>query len=82
MQLNPAEKKNNYLIPLILVTSLFFLWGLAYGLLDVLMAILFAADDGNEEITWLYFFGIGGDAAYFNVRKIQLCNDIQIFDEL
>src|SRR4051812_8458184 len=25
-----------YLIPLILVTSLFFLWGLAYGLLDVL----------------------------------------------
>ena len=31
-----AEKKNNYLFPLILVTSLFFLWGLAYGLLDVL----------------------------------------------
>ncbi|HXR83728.1 MAG TPA: sugar MFS transporter [Hanamia sp.] len=28
--------KNNYLFPLILVTSLFFLWGLAYGLLDVL----------------------------------------------
>src|SRR5574338_323109 len=25
-----------YLFPLILVTSLFFLWGLAYGLLDVL----------------------------------------------
>ena len=36
MQPSPAEKKNNYLIPLILVTSLFFLWGLAYGLLDVL----------------------------------------------
>ena len=29
-------KKGNYLLPLILVTSLFFLWGLAYGLLDVL----------------------------------------------
>jgi len=26
----------NYLLPIILVTSLFFLWGLAYGLLDVL----------------------------------------------
>lgn len=31
-----TEKKNVYLFPLILVTSLFFLWGLAYGLLDVL----------------------------------------------
>jgi FHS family L-fucose permease-like MFS transporter len=29
-------KQNNYLMPIILVTSLFFLWGLAYGLLDVL----------------------------------------------
>jgi MFS transporter, FHS family, L-fucose permease len=28
--------KNSYLFPLVLVTSLFFLWGLAYGLLDVL----------------------------------------------
>src|SRR6476620_11218108 len=28
--------KNKYLLPLVLVTSLFFLWGLAYGLLDVL----------------------------------------------
>ena len=28
--------KNKYLVPLILVTSLFFLWGVAYGLLDVL----------------------------------------------
>ena len=26
----------NYVLPLVLVTSLFFLWGLAYGLLDVL----------------------------------------------
>ena len=30
------SKQSNYLIPLILVTSLFFLWGLAYGFLDVL----------------------------------------------
>jgi MFS transporter, FHS family, L-fucose permease len=29
-------RSNSYLLPLILVTSLFFLWGLAYGLLDVL----------------------------------------------
>jgi len=28
--------RNPFLLPLILVTSLFFLWGLAYGLLDVL----------------------------------------------
>ena len=26
----------NYTLPILLVTSLFFLWGLAYGLLDVL----------------------------------------------
>jgi FHS family L-fucose permease-like MFS transporter len=31
-----VPKNASYLIPLILVTSLFFLWGLAYGLLDVL----------------------------------------------
>src|SRR5574338_128919 len=31
-----TRNDNNYLFPLILVTSLFFLWGLAYGLLDVL----------------------------------------------
>jgi FHS family L-fucose permease-like MFS transporter len=30
------KQKNKFTIPLILVTSLFFLWGLAYGLLDVL----------------------------------------------
>jgi MFS transporter, FHS family, L-fucose permease len=30
------ESRSGYLVPLILVTSLFFLWGLAYGLLDVL----------------------------------------------
>jgi len=31
-----TQSKNSYLLPLILVTSLFFLWGLSYGLLDVL----------------------------------------------
>ncbi|MBL7694335.1 MAG: L-fucose:H+ symporter permease [Ferruginibacter sp.] len=30
------DTKNKFLLPLILITSLFFLWGLAYGLLDVL----------------------------------------------
>lgn len=30
------NRNQNYLVPIILVTSLFFLWGLAYGLLDVL----------------------------------------------
>jgi FHS family L-fucose permease-like MFS transporter len=30
------NQKNAYTLPLVLVTSLFFLWGLAYGLLDVL----------------------------------------------
>jgi len=28
--------KNKYLLPLVMITSLFFLWGFAYGLLDVL----------------------------------------------
>ncbi|HMU46031.1 MAG TPA: L-fucose:H+ symporter permease [Chitinophagaceae bacterium] len=32
----PSGEKKSYILPLILVTSLFFLWGLAYGLLDVL----------------------------------------------
>ena len=31
-----TKGKSSFLLPLILVTSLFFLWGLAYGLLDVL----------------------------------------------
>ena len=31
-----TKDENNYTFPLILVTSLFLLWGLAYGLLDVL----------------------------------------------
>jgi FHS family L-fucose permease-like MFS transporter len=36
LQNTSDEEKNNYLFPLILVTGLFLLWGLAYGLLDVL----------------------------------------------
>jgi FHS family L-fucose permease-like MFS transporter len=36
MKTPEASKNASYLFPLILVTSLFFLWGLAYGLLDVL----------------------------------------------
>ncbi len=32
----PSRKSGTYTIPFILVTSLFFLWGMAYGLLDVL----------------------------------------------
>jgi FHS family L-fucose permease-like MFS transporter len=35
-KISVEEQKGSYLFPLILVTSLFFLWGLAYGLLDVL----------------------------------------------
>ena len=31
-----SNNNRNYILPIILVTSLFFLWGLAYGLLDVL----------------------------------------------
>ena len=31
-----ANGKKSYMVPLVLVTSLFFLWGTAYGLLDVL----------------------------------------------
>lgn len=35
-EVSPASGLGNYTLPLILVTSLFFLWGMAYGLLDVL----------------------------------------------
>jgi MFS transporter, FHS family, L-fucose permease len=34
--ISSEQKNNDYLFPLILVTGLFLLWGLAYGLLDVL----------------------------------------------
>src|ERR1700755_2800247 len=35
-KLSVETGKTNFLFPIILVTSLFFLWGLSYGLLDVL----------------------------------------------
>jgi MFS transporter, FHS family, L-fucose permease len=35
-ELSEATRVSSYTLPLILVTSLFFLWGMAYGLLDVL----------------------------------------------
>ncbi|MGC4037266.1 MAG: L-fucose:H+ symporter permease [Chitinophagaceae bacterium] len=35
-QQSSVQSGKSYIVPLILVTSLFFLWGLAYGLLDVL----------------------------------------------
>lgn len=35
-KISVEPQKGSYLFPLVLVTSLFFLWGLAYGLLDVL----------------------------------------------
>ena len=36
IQTDDKSSQSGYLIPLILVTSLFFLWGMAYGLLDSL----------------------------------------------
>ena len=36
VKISANAAKGNFILPLILVTSLFFLWGLAYGLLDVL----------------------------------------------
>src|SRR5688572_6962348 len=48
-----------YLVPVILVTSLFFLWGLAYGLLDVLNKHFQEALDVNKKNSTLL------QAAYF-----------------
>lgn len=36
IQIDQSKSNKKFLLPLILVTSLFFLWGMAYGLLDVL----------------------------------------------
>ena len=58
-----AEK--NYVFPLILVTSLFFLWGLAYGLLDVLnkhFQETLNIDKGRSTLLQMAYFG-----AYFLV---------------
>ena len=35
-EISVAKREKSYMLPLVLVTSLFFLWGMAYGLLDVL----------------------------------------------
>jgi MFS transporter, FHS family, L-fucose permease len=55
--------KKNYLLPLILVTSLFFLWGLAYGLLDVLnkhFQETLKVDKARSTLLQMAYFG-----AYF-----------------
>lgn len=55
----------NYLLPLILVTSLFFLWGLAYGLLDVLnkhFQETLNVDKARSTLLQMAYFG-----AYFLV---------------
>src|SRR5687767_7812951 len=53
------QSKNSYLLPLVLVTSLFFLWGLAYGLLDVLNKHFQEALQVNKQQSTLL------QAAYF-----------------
>ncbi len=54
-----TNSKSNYLLPIILVTSLFFLWGLAYGLLDVLNKHFQEALNINKQRSTLL------QAAYF-----------------
>ncbi len=56
-------KAGNYKLPLILVTSLFFLWGLAYGLLDVLnkhFQETLSIDKARSTLLQMAYFG-----AYF-----------------
>ena len=58
-----TNQTKNYLIPLILVTSLFFLWGLAYGLLDVLnkhFQETLKVDKARSTLLQMAYFG-----AYF-----------------
>ncbi len=60
---NPG--KNPYLFPFVLVTSLFFLWGLAYGLLDVLnkhFQEVMSIDKSRSTLLQMAYFG-----AYFLV---------------
>lgn len=57
--------KGNFLFPLILVTSLFFLWGLAYGLLDVLnkhFQVLLNITKTRSTLLQAAYFG-----AYFSI---------------
>jgi FHS family L-fucose permease-like MFS transporter len=61
--LSSGSPKNNYVFPLILVTSLFFLWGLAYGLLDVLnkhFQETLHVDKAHSTLVQMAYFG-----AYF-----------------
>ncbi|MET0637324.1 MAG: L-fucose:H+ symporter permease [Chitinophagaceae bacterium] len=69
--INPAPviaapgKKNQYVFPLLLVTGLFFLWGLAYGLLDVLnkhFQETLSIDKARSTLLQMSYFG-----AYFLV---------------
>jgi FHS family L-fucose permease-like MFS transporter len=64
-QLASPTEKRNYLLPLILVTSLFLLWGLAYGLLDVLnkhFQETLKIDKARSTLLQMAYFG-----AYFLV---------------
>jgi MFS transporter, FHS family, L-fucose permease len=61
----PAGNGKSYLFPLILVTGLFFLWGLAYGLLDVLnkhFQETLSIDKARSTLLQMAYFG-----AYFLV---------------
>ena len=58
-----TKQNDNYLFPLILVTGLFFLWGLAYGLLDVLnkhFQETLSIDKARSTLLQMAYFG-----AYF-----------------
>lgn len=59
----PTAANGKYLFPLVLVTSLFFLWGLAYGLLDVLnkhFQETLSIDKARSTLLQMAYFG-----AYF-----------------
>lgn len=58
-----TSKNSKYLFPLILVTSLFFMWGASYGLLDVLNKHFKEAMEVPQEKTYLIQLAYFG--AYF-----------------
>ncbi|MEO8821673.1 MAG: L-fucose:H+ symporter permease, partial [Ginsengibacter sp.] len=63
VSLQSDNRDNSYLFPLILVTSLFFLWGFAYGLLDVLnkhFQVTLHIDKARSSFLQMAYFG-----AYF-----------------
>ncbi len=71
-KISVEKGKGNYLLPLILVTSLFFLWGLAYGLLDVLnkhfQELLNITKTRSTLLQGAYF------GAYFLIAFRQACS--------